>query len=130
MNQIFYFGAQRTKVHILCMMMFCLFDVWRSSIWCIVFFQCDVWCSFYLMCDTLSIILSIWCVMMFFLFDNSVWWCSLYMYVLYRALHKWWGQYLESISEMDGALQYYETAQDILSLVRLHCYNDRMEKVI
>lgn len=43
-------------------------------------------------------------------------------------IHKWWAQYLESIDEMETALQYYKTAEDYLSLVRLYCYCNNLEK--
>ncbi|XP_023244589.1 intraflagellar transport protein 140 homolog [Centruroides sculpturatus] len=45
-----------------------------------------------------------------------------------KELHKWWAQYLESIGEMETALQFYEAAQDYLSLVRLYCYCNNLEK--
>ncbi|KFM79558.1 Intraflagellar transport protein 140-like protein, partial [Stegodyphus mimosarum] len=43
-------------------------------------------------------------------------------------IHRWWAQYLESIDEMETALQYYKTAEDYLSLVRLYCYCNNLEK--
>ena len=46
-----------------------------------------------------------------------------------RSLHKWWAQYMESLGEMDSALQFYEMAQDYLSLVRVYCYCGNMDKV-
>ncbi|XP_053550522.1 intraflagellar transport protein 140 homolog [Bombina bombina] len=39
-----------------------------------------------------------------------------------KELWKWWAQYLESRSDLESALKYYEMAQDYLSLVRVHCY--------
>lgn len=36
---------------------------------------------------------------------------------------------MESLGEMDAALQFYEMAQDYLSLVRVYCYCSNMEKV-
>lgn len=36
---------------------------------------------------------------------------------------------MESTGEMDEALKYYEQANDILSLVRVHCYCGNVEKV-
>ncbi|KAL5018582.1 hypothetical protein ScPMuIL_004304 [Solemya velum] len=45
-----------------------------------------------------------------------------------QVLHKWWAQYLESSADMTSALQYYELAQDYLSMVRVYCYCDSMEK--
>ncbi|CAG0887245.1 unnamed protein product, partial [Cyprideis torosa] len=39
-----------------------------------------------------------------------------------RELKQWWAQYMESTGEMEAALQYYESAKDALSLVRVHCY--------
>ena len=47
----------------------------------------------------------------------------------FRSLHKWWAQYMESMGEMDAALQFYEMAQDYLSLVRVYCYCGNMDKV-
>ncbi|XP_037670915.1 intraflagellar transport protein 140 homolog isoform X2 [Choloepus didactylus] len=45
-----------------------------------------------------------------------------------RSLWKWWAQYLESQAEMDGALRYYELAQDHFSLVRIHCFQGHIQK--
>lgn len=47
-----------------------------------------------------------------------------------RELRKWWAQYMESTSEMETALQFYEAARDNLSLVRVYCYCGNLEKVI
>lgn len=47
----------------------------------------------------------------------------------YRELRKWWAQYMESTSEMETALQFYEAARDNLSLVRVYCYCGNLEKV-
>lgn len=48
----------------------------------------------------------------------------------YRNIYKWWAQYLESQSDMDSALHFYECAQDYLSLVRVHCYMGNINKVL
>lgn len=45
-----------------------------------------------------------------------------------KSLKRWLAQYLESTGEMDAALQYYEYADDYLSLVRVYCYCDNLEK--
>ncbi|XP_041473205.1 intraflagellar transport protein 140 homolog isoform X2 [Lytechinus variegatus] len=45
-----------------------------------------------------------------------------------RALRKWWAQYMESTGEMETALQFYEAAQDYLSLVRVYCYCGNIDK--
>ncbi|XP_029977413.1 intraflagellar transport protein 140 homolog isoform X2 [Sphaeramia orbicularis] len=45
-----------------------------------------------------------------------------------KNIYKWWAQYLESQSEMDSALRFYECAQDYLSLVRVHCYMGNIQK--
>ncbi|KAK7111421.1 intraflagellar transport protein 140 homolog [Littorina saxatilis] len=45
-----------------------------------------------------------------------------------KTLRRWWAQFMESTGDMDGAIQYYETAQDFFSLVRVHCYCGDMEK--
>ena len=49
--------------------------------------------------------------------------------VVCRELRKWWAQYMESTSEMETALQFYEAARDNLSLVRVYCYCGNLEKV-
>jgi intraflagellar transport protein 140 len=36
---------------------------------------------------------------------------------------------MESTGDMETAIQYYETAQDFFSLVRVYCYCGDMEKV-
>ncbi|CAJ0957557.1 unnamed protein product [Ranitomeya imitator] len=45
-----------------------------------------------------------------------------------KILWKWWAQYLESQSDLDAALKYYELAQDYLSLVRVHCFLRNIQK--
>lgn len=45
-----------------------------------------------------------------------------------KALKRWLAQYLESTGEMEMALQFYELAEDYLSLVRVHCYCENLEK--
>uniref|UniRef100_A0A8C9SZL0 Intraflagellar transport 140 n=1 Tax=Scleropages formosus TaxID=113540 RepID=A0A8C9SZL0_SCLFO len=45
-----------------------------------------------------------------------------------KSLYKWWGQYLESQSDLESALRYYEYAQDYLSLVRVYCYLGNLQK--
>ncbi|KAM5328101.1 intraflagellar transport protein 140 homolog isoform 1-T2 [Glossophaga mutica] len=45
-----------------------------------------------------------------------------------KTLWRWWAQYLESQSEMDAALHYYELAQDYFSLVRIHCFQGNIQK--
>eukprot|EP00095_Tigriopus_kingsejongensis_P006204 snap_masked-scaffold252_size238019-processed-gene-1.6 protein:Tk06204 transcript:snap_masked-scaffold252_size238019-processed-gene-1.6-mRNA-1 annotation:"intraflagellar transport protein 140-like protein" len=62
------------------------------------------------------------------LFDD---WAALETYVDKsddKALKRWLAQYLESTGEMDMALQYYGLADDYLSLVRVHCYCENVEK--
>ncbi|XP_076827042.1 intraflagellar transport protein 140 homolog isoform X2 [Brachyhypopomus gauderio] len=45
-----------------------------------------------------------------------------------KSLFKWWGHYLESQSDMESALRYYDYAQDYLSQVRVHCYLRNIQK--
>ncbi|CAJ1080882.1 intraflagellar transport protein 140 homolog [Xyrichtys novacula] len=45
-----------------------------------------------------------------------------------KNIYKWWAQYLESQLDMDSALRFYERAQDYLSLVRVYCYMENIEK--
>ena len=48
---------------------------------------------------------------------------------VFRVLRKWWAQYMESTGEMATAVQFYESAQDFLSLVRVYCYCADVDKV-
>ncbi|UYV62808.1 IFT140 [Cordylochernes scorpioides] len=45
-----------------------------------------------------------------------------------KSLYKWWAQYLESVSEMEAAIHYYELAQDYLSWSGVYCYCNNLEK--
>ncbi|XP_049336025.1 intraflagellar transport protein 140 homolog isoform X1 [Astyanax mexicanus] len=45
-----------------------------------------------------------------------------------KSLYKWWGHYLESQSDMESALRFYDYAQDYLSQVRVHCYLGNIQK--
>ncbi|XP_077305302.1 intraflagellar transport protein 140 homolog [Lithobates pipiens] len=45
-----------------------------------------------------------------------------------KNLWKWWAQYLESQADLHSALTYYEMAQDYLSLVRVHCFQGKIQK--
>jgi len=49
--------------------------------------------------------------------------------VIIRAQMKWWAQYMESNGEMDVAVKYYQAAQDYLSLVRIYCFTNHLDKV-
>ncbi|KAH7979186.1 hypothetical protein HPB49_008610 [Dermacentor silvarum] len=62
------------------------------------------------------------------LFDDPQ---ALEQYVRASGSHdmmKWWAQYMESIGEMEAALQFYEAARDYLSLLRVHCYFGNVDK--
>lgn len=61
---------------------------------------------------------------------NELWINALQqLFFFIRELRKWWAQYMESTSEMETALQFYEAARDNLSLVRVYCYCGNLEKV-
>ena len=45
-----------------------------------------------------------------------------------KSVKRWLAQYLESTGEMEAALHYYEVAEDYLSLVRVYCYCENLEK--
>ncbi|ODN03568.1 hypothetical protein Ocin01_03073 [Orchesella cincta] len=49
---------------------------------------------------------------------------------IFRELYQWWAQYLESSGDTESALQYYELAQDWLSLVRLLCFCGDHDKAV
>lgn len=44
------------------------------------------------------------------------------------SLIMWWGHYLESIGDLDGALEAYSRANDFGEQTRLLCHMDRMEE--
>ncbi|KAI6184371.1 hypothetical protein M3Y97_00588900 [Aphelenchoides bicaudatus] len=47
-----------------------------------------------------------------------------------RVLYRWWARYLESIGDMEGAKNYYKYADDYLSVIRILCYDGRIEEAI
>lgn len=46
------------------------------------------------------------------------------------ALLKWWASYLESIGKVENAKKYYNKAKDFLSLVRIACFQVRIEETL
>ena len=50
--------------------------------------------------------------------------------ILCRGVRKWWAEYLESMGELEQALQFYETANDYYSLVRILCFNGQIARAI
>lgn len=49
--------------------------------------------------------------------------------MLHRTLNRWWAQYMESVGDMETAIQYYEKAEDNFSLVRVYSFCDKIDKV-
>ena len=47
-----------------------------------------------------------------------------------RDVHKWWAEYLESVGDSEGALQYYESAEDYYSMIRVLHYTGHTERAI
>ena len=47
-----------------------------------------------------------------------------------RGIRKWWAEYLESMGELEQAMQFYETANDYYSLVRILCFNGQIDRAI
>lgn len=47
-----------------------------------------------------------------------------------KGLKKWWAQFAESQGDYATALKYYEAAEDILSIVRVHCYCNNITQAI
>ncbi|XP_043233356.1 intraflagellar transport protein 140 homolog [Amphibalanus amphitrite] len=45
-----------------------------------------------------------------------------------KGVKRWWAQYMESTGDMETALEYYEAAEDYLSLARVYCYLNDLEK--
>ncbi|TKR66752.1 hypothetical protein L596_022998 [Steinernema carpocapsae] len=43
-------------------------------------------------------------------------------------LQKWWAQFLESTGEFEGAVNYYTSAMDYLSVVRILCAQEKVEE--
>ena len=52
------------------------------------------------------------------------------VYPKHRAVRKWWAEYLESMGEWEQAMQFYETAKDYYSLVRILCFNGNIERAV
>lgn len=47
-----------------------------------------------------------------------------------KELFRWWGQYFETMGNMENAINFYLDAQDNLALCRVYCYNDSINKAI
>ncbi|KAI6196728.1 Intraflagellar transport protein [Aphelenchoides besseyi] len=45
-----------------------------------------------------------------------------------RELYRWWARYLESVGDLDGARNYYKYADDFLAVIRILCYDGRIEE--
>ena len=45
-------------------------------------------------------------------------------------LYKWWGQYMESVGNIEESIKYYEKANDTLSLSRMYCFTGELEKAV
>ena len=45
-----------------------------------------------------------------------------------RFLSKWWAQYLESIGELNQALNHYDDAKDHFAAVRLYAFMGNLNK--
>ncbi|XP_037074398.1 intraflagellar transport protein 140 homolog isoform X2 [Pollicipes pollicipes] len=45
-----------------------------------------------------------------------------------KGVKRWWAQYMESTGDMDTALEYYQAAEDYLSLARVYCYLNDLDK--
>ncbi|KAH7689495.1 hypothetical protein AAVH_40505 [Aphelenchoides avenae] len=43
-------------------------------------------------------------------------------------LYKWWAQFLESTNDLEAARNYYKYADDYLSVVRILCYENRINE--
>ena len=52
------------------------------------------------------------------------------LYNLYRDIKQYWAEYLESLEDFDGAMQYYEECGDIHSLVRVLQFSGNIERAI
>ncbi|KJH43570.1 tetratricopeptide repeat protein [Dictyocaulus viviparus] len=44
-------------------------------------------------------------------------------------LQAWWARYLESIGELEGAVSFYSSAKDIMSVVRIKCSQGHIDEV-
>ncbi|OAF69068.1 hypothetical protein A3Q56_03178 [Intoshia linei] len=45
-----------------------------------------------------------------------------------KKLFKWWALYCESRGDLKSALEYYEKAEDYVSIVKIHCFNGDIEE--
>ncbi|CAL2044710.1 unnamed protein product [Caenorhabditis brenneri] len=45
-----------------------------------------------------------------------------------ESLYSWWGAYLESVGEYEGALSFYSSAKDYYCLVRVKCFQGKNEE--
>ena len=47
----------------------------------------------------------------------------------HRTLYQWWAEYMESLGDLESALQFYRDGSDHTSIVRIHCYMGNIDKV-
>ena len=47
----------------------------------------------------------------------------------HRTLYQWWAEYMESLGDLETALQFYRDGGDHTSIVRIHCYMGNIDKV-
>ena len=50
------------------------------------------------------------------------------LHINYRGIRKWWAEYLESMGELEQAMQFYKTANDYYSLVRILCFSGQIAR--
>lgn len=46
----------------------------------------------------------------------------------FRELYRWWARFLESVGDMEGSRNYYKYADDYLSVIRILCYDGKIEQ--
>ncbi|XP_065898421.1 intraflagellar transport protein 140 homolog isoform X2 [Dysidea avara] len=47
-----------------------------------------------------------------------------------KTLYQWWAEYMESLGDLESALQFYRDGSDHTSIVRIHCYMGNIDKAI
>lgn len=46
----------------------------------------------------------------------------------FRSLYSWWGAYLESVGELEGAISFYSSAKDYYCMVRVKCIQGKTDE--
>ena len=118
-------------IHIVCVLFICLCNVYLFICLCNVYVficLCNVY-VFICLCNV-YVFICLCNVYVFICLCKVYVFVCVYMVLVCRSIRKWWAEYLESMGDFDMALQFYEAAKDYLSMVRILCFSDNLQRAM